>query len=227
MHFGMNQPGISQSYSPNTTQSTFSFSSNTIQSTFSAGSQHLQPSSQQKQFTSLANNGFLPGGGDSTMGLPSNFLTPALHGGQPGMLGEPLDTAPQTPSRGRTPVAATGSEKNHNCNHPGCAQSFKTRFSLKRHLKKHNGARPHCCPFEGCDKRFAEKSTLKRHVRVHTREKPFTCDFCHRSFADHINAKRHMATHAEVNLTLVCCLTLPSSVFLLCSPLPPCLAFLS
>lgn len=59
----------------------------------------------------------------------------------------------------------------HLCTEPGCGRSFNTRFSLKRHQKKHNGARPHSCPFEGCGRSFAEKSTLKRHVRAHTRSK--------------------------------------------------------
>mmetsp|Transcript_21902 Transcript_21902/g.53599 ORF Transcript_21902/g.53599 Transcript_21902/m.53599 type:complete len:504 (+) Transcript_21902:310-1821(+) len=86
--------------------------------------------------------------------------------------------------------------KPYRCEAPGCDCSFSTRFSLKRHMKKHTGERPHICPYN-CGKRFAEKSTLTRHVRIHTGERPYVCKFpnCGKSFADRTNVKRHELIH--------------------------------
>lgn len=84
------------------------------------------------------------------------------------------------------------------CNYPNCGDSFKTRFSLKRHSKKHSGVKPYVCQHNGCNKRFAEKSTLKRHLRIHTGEKPYQCSVpgCGKTFADRTNVKRHEMIHS-------------------------------
>jgi len=83
------------------------------------------------------------------------------------------------------------------CLVPGCLEKLKSRFSLKRHTKKHTGEKSHTCQFPGCNKKFPESSTLKRHMRIHTGEKPFCCRFpnCNKAFADATNVKRHEMTH--------------------------------
>jgi uncharacterized Zn-finger protein len=83
------------------------------------------------------------------------------------------------------------------CEHRGCTDSFNTRFSLKRHMKTHNGEKPFACEF--CSKSFAEKSTLVRHLRIHTGEKPFSCSYsnCGRTFSDRTNLKRHEQQHEQ------------------------------
>jgi len=83
----------------------------------------------------------------------------------------------------------------HICAH--CLETFSTRFSLKRHQKKHTGERPFKCKFQSCGRAFAEKSTLKRHMRTHTGEKPFRCVHpgCEKTFADRTNVRRHLLTH--------------------------------
>lgn len=92
-------------------------------------------------------------------------------------------------------------EKLHLCDHPGCGYSFPTRFSLKRHQKRHTGEKPFYCTWvengEQCGTKFAEKSTLKRHLQTHTGEKPFKCSRpgCDRVFADRLNCHRHERRH--------------------------------
>ena len=83
------------------------------------------------------------------------------------------------------------------CTHTGCGQLLKSRFSLKRHMKKHTGEKPHLCPFKSCHRKFSETTALKRHARIHTGEKPYKCGFadCTKTFADATNVKRHEMTH--------------------------------
>ena len=54
-----------------------------------------------------------------------------------------------------------GEQYQYVCRFPNCTDSFKTRFSLKRHTKKHSGEKPFTCHYPTCNKSFAEKSTLK------------------------------------------------------------------
>jgi len=103
---------------------------------------------------------------------------------------------PRNPN-GKVVIDPVTKEKYFVCGHPGCGNKFTTRFSLKRHNKRHTGERPHQCP--QCNRRFGEKSTLKRHLRTHTGERPFQCTFrnCRKSFADRTNVRRHMLTHMD------------------------------
>jgi len=93
----------------------------------------------------------------------------------------------------------------HACTFPNCGNGFPTRFSLKRHMKRHTGERPFLCPWEdngvACGRKFGEKSTLKRHIRIHTGEKPFRCSFpmCGKLFADRVNRSRHELTHKKMD----------------------------
>ena len=96
-------------------------------------------------------------------------------------------------------------EKQYPCTIQGCSATFNTRFSLKRHAKKHSGDRPYSCSHvvaatqKVCGRKFAETSTLKRHMRTHTGERPYTCPFpgCGKSFADRTNVRRHRQTHVN------------------------------
>ena len=57
----------------------------------------------------------------------------------------------------------------------GCYKSYKSKFSLQRHLQGHLKIKPFECQF--CDKAFALKQYLKDHLNIHTGEKPYKCDF--------------------------------------------------
>eukprot|EP00310_Coccolithus_braarudii_P023266 CAMPEP_0183332096 /NCGR_PEP_ID=MMETSP0164_2-20130417/1340_1 /TAXON_ID=221442 /ORGANISM="Coccolithus pelagicus ssp braarudi, Strain PLY182g" /LENGTH=362 /DNA_ID=CAMNT_0025500735 /DNA_START=57 /DNA_END=1145 /DNA_ORIENTATION=- len=88
------------------------------------------------------------------------------------------------------------------CQYPGCNTRFSTRFSLKRHSKRHTGYRPFVCQFDSCGRAFAERSTLKRHMRTHTGERPYRCKYqgCGKRFADRTNIRRHMETHDKASV---------------------------
>jgi len=50
-----------------------------------------------------------------------------------------------------------------------CGNTFSSKFSFKRHLKRHTGERPYRCTVSGCGRFFAEKSTMMRHHKTHSK----------------------------------------------------------
>ena len=73
-------------------------------------------------------------------------------------------------------------EKRFKCDIADCEANFKTKFSLKRHIKIHKIKKDHVC--NKCGKDFALKQYLIEHDLIHTGQKPFLCgiDDCQRSF---------------------------------------------
>eukprot|EP00808_Paulinella_micropora_P010248 g22144.t1 len=55
--------------------------------------------------------------------------------------------------------------KRFRCMVPECGETFASKFSWRRHRKKHTGERPWGCVY--CLRYFGEKSTLKKHLNTH------------------------------------------------------------
>ena len=68
------------------------------------------------------------------------------------------------------------------CDILDCKAQFKTKYSLKRHMKVHKPVKPHKCP--DCGKAFALPQYLLEHSYTHSREKPYICgiDGCQERF---------------------------------------------
>ena len=68
------------------------------------------------------------------------------------------------------------------CDIMGCKGNFKTKYSLKRHMKKHKIKKDFEC--KKCNKTFALQQYLIEHDFTHTRQKPFVCgiDGCEETF---------------------------------------------
>lgn len=118
-------------------------------------------------------------------------------------------TAAPKKRRGRTASVKKQAGRMFLCPFENCGMEFNTKFSMKRHQKKHTNQRPFSCEWPSCRKSFAEKSTLERHLRTHTGDRPYKCPAtgCRRSFADRTNVRRHVLTHengeallADVNI---------------------------
>jgi len=65
------------------------------------------------------------------------------------------------------------------CDLLGCEQTFKTKYSLKRHFKKHYVKNLKC---KFCDKKFGLQQYLEEHEHIHTGLKPYKCSMCASTF---------------------------------------------
>lgn len=68
------------------------------------------------------------------------------------------------------------------CDILDCKSQFRTKYSLKRHMKVHKQKKAFACPT--CRKEFSLQQYLTEHEYTHTREKPFVCgiDGCQEKF---------------------------------------------
>ncbi|XP_063391154.1 oocyte zinc finger protein XlCOF6-like [Cydia fagiglandana] len=74
-----------------------------------------------------------------------------------------------------------------------CGHKVFSKDHLKRHMVKHDDARPFECEF--CKKTFQRKKTLEFHRRIHTNDKRYQCKECGRSFVQWTSLKLHMRVH--------------------------------
>ena len=63
---------------------------------------------------------------------------------------------------------------------------------LKAHMLTHSDTRDYPCTWEGCSYAFKTKGSLKRHMRRHTGERPFRCELCGRCFGESGALTRHL-----------------------------------
>eukprot|EP00045_Choanoeca_perplexa_P019794 m.3460 g.3460 ORF g.3460 m.3460 type:complete len:282 (+) comp5402_c0_seq2:158-1003(+) len=81
-----------------------------------------------------------------------------------------------------------------------CDTQCQSLAQLKRHERKHSGAKPFQCSY--CGKGFAQKGNLTVHVRTHTGLKPFQCDVCNKAFTTSSYLKYHRQLHDRPNSRL-------------------------
>lgn len=67
-----------------------------------------------------------------------------------------------------------GKKYNYKCY--ACGALFTQNPSLKRHIRRHTGAKPYTCTY--CFQKFGRKDTMQDHINIHTNEKPFSCPIC-------------------------------------------------
>ncbi|KAK6169185.1 hypothetical protein SNE40_020284 [Patella caerulea] len=72
-----------------------------------------------------------------------------------------------------------------------CGNKFRDFQVLKVHQLTHTNRRDYPCTFEGCEYAFKTRGSLKRHLRRHTGERPFECAKCKRTFTEAGALTRH------------------------------------
>lgn len=68
---------------------------------------------------------------------------------------------------------------------------------LRAHLLTHSSSRDFPCSIEGCTYAFKTKGSLKRHMRRHTGERPFKCEECGRTFTESGALTRHLKSRVS------------------------------
>jgi uncharacterized Zn-finger protein len=81
-----------------------------------------------------------------------------------------------------------------------CNQSFKYKYSLLRHMKKHDTLSQLKCMY--CGKVCYRQDHLDSHVRIHTGEKPFKCPLCDKAFSYKQGMVAHFYTHTVAGVSM-------------------------
>ncbi|XP_013787698.1 zinc finger protein 37-like isoform X2 [Limulus polyphemus] len=78
-----------------------------------------------------------------------------------------------------------------------CGKSFPDRYSLKIHVKTHEGEK--CFKCDLCSYASISQRHLESHMLIHTDQKPFHCDECDQSFRQKQLLKRHKNLYHDPN----------------------------
>lgn len=81
------------------------------------------------------------------------------------------------------------------CQQNGCPRTYKSRFSLNRHMQQHQGVRKYRCEY--CRKEFSLAQYLREHTRTHTGDRPYNCSYpgCGKSFRQSGKFSLHKKIH--------------------------------
>lgn len=93
--------------------------------------------------------------------------------------------------------------KKHICEY--CSKSFKTKLSLKVHVRSHTNERPFIC--QECGKSFKTYSAVNNHRAAHSTDKKFKCPEpeCNYKTTTKANLNIHGRTHSQERFVFVSC----------------------
>lgn len=76
-----------------------------------------------------------------------------------------------------------------------CGKAFNARACLNRHIKVHKGEKTYECSV--CHKKFTTSNNRNLHFRIHSGEKPYLCTVCGKSFSHPTGLTYHLRTHTK------------------------------
>ena len=89
-------------------------------------------------------------------------------------------------------------EDNFRCECSVCGKKFVHVSTYRKHLATHSTRKPFCCK-NGCGKTFKSKYSVQRHVCKKVKEPSLhVCRLCRKIFSSYTNLKEHQRLHSDI-----------------------------
>ncbi|XP_052773081.1 zinc finger protein 271-like [Mya arenaria] len=85
--------------------------------------------------------------------------------------------------------------RDYMCEH--CGKGFSSNQNVRTHINQIHEKRTPLFPCDVCKKQYKSKNTLKQHLKIHNNQRDFKCKLCSRAFIQKISYQDHMKGHEK------------------------------